>query len=352
MAAILLRHSKARWQTGLVIWLRRGSKKYICSHIRWRRNLIKQHLHLQITTFQKHPTTNQTSYFNNLSIFNMSGLLNKVKSAVSGEHGSSTTHSTTTSTTHHPGHNTSLPEGTVGSHNSRVANAADPRIDSDLDSSRQTGIGHSTHNQTSGLNSSVGAHSSRQSHVPATGNHSQTTAGVHNSNILNKADPTIDSDLSGGNHLGAQSNARTAGFSSTGSSSVGGGETFPAHHVGAGVHTGNTNNPALPHVGGSSGLNSSTHNTSTHTGTISTAGPHSSNLLNKADPRVDSDRSNVGHSSHVAGSGLSGSTHNTSSGLPDSHNTSSGLTSSTHGASHSSNAGPHSSNMANVADPR
>ncbi|EHK99356.1 hypothetical protein M7I_4760 [Glarea lozoyensis 74030] len=61
-----------------------------------------------------------------------------------------------------------------------------------------------------------------------------------------------------------------------------------------------------------------------------TSGPHSSNLANKADPRVDSDRD---------GSGFG----NTSS----SSNT--GVYSST---SSSTTAGPHSSNLANKADPR
>jgi hypothetical protein len=72
-------------------------------------------------------------------------------------------------------------------------------------------------------------------------------------------------------------------------------------------------------VGGSSGYGSSS----------TTAGPHSSNLANKADPRVDSDRD---------GSGF---------GNTGSSNT--GVYSST---SSSTTAGPHSSNLANKADPR
>lgn len=215
MAGILLRHLKARWQTGLRIWLKRGSKKYICCHILWKKTSSNSIFICKLPHFK---TNNNNKHKLHTSIYQskiMSGILNKVKSAVSGDHQNSTTHSTTT-TTHHgaAGHNTSLPEGTVGSHNSRVANAADPRIDSDLDSSRHTGLGSSTHNQTSHnplssthgtstqshnpLSTSNHAHShgtgvggtpynttggsSHQSHIPATGNHGQTTAGVHNSN--------------------------------------------------------------------------------------------------------------------------------------------------------------------------
>jgi len=55
----------------------------------------------------------------------MSGLVNKVKDAL------------------HSGHKNenNVPEGTHGPHSSRAANAADPRIDSDLDSTRHTGAG-------------------------------------------------------------------------------------------------------------------------------------------------------------------------------------------------------------------
>ena len=63
------------------------------------------------------------------------------------------------------------------------------------------------------------------------------------------------------------------------------------------------------------------------------AGPHDSNLANKADPRVDSDRDGR--------AGL-GSTHNTTT-------SGTGLGSSNYGAT---NAGPHDSNLANKADPR
>ena len=130
---------------------------------------------------------------------------------------------------------------------------------------------------------------------------------------------------------------------------------------------------------------------STHATTGSTnAGPHSSNIANKADPRVDSDRDNRARHEGLTGAGL-GSTHTTTATGPHSsalgtgttHGTSgvtgtgAGLgstgpttatgthgstigsgTGATHGGpiptpgTSSTNAGPHSSNIANKLDPR
>jgi hypothetical protein len=68
--------------------------------------------------------------------------------------------------------------------------------------------------------------------------------------------------------------------------------------------------------------------TGTGTGTTtSTADPHSSNLANKADPRIDSDVDN-----RARHQGLAGSSYNTSGG--------------------SATVGPHGSNVANKLDPR
>ena len=95
--------------------------------------LSSYHKHLKQTTHyykQVIPTTaqhynhnNSTSLITTTAI--MSGIINKIKDAVTGDHSSSTTstsHSTTT-------HGTSgVPEGTAGPHSSRAANAADPRV--------------------------------------------------------------------------------------------------------------------------------------------------------------------------------------------------------------------------------
>ena len=95
--------------------------------------LSSYHKHLKQTTHyykQVIPTTTQYyNHHNSTSLITttaiMSGIINKIKDAVTGDHSSSTTstsHSTTT-------HGTSgVPEGTAGPHSSRAANAADPRV--------------------------------------------------------------------------------------------------------------------------------------------------------------------------------------------------------------------------------
>jgi hypothetical protein len=85
----------------------------------------------------------------------------------------------TTSTTHHNTNN-GVPEGTAGPHSTRVANAADPRVDSDLDSSRTggtTGIGHTGHGTAGGYTGTGSG---------VTGTQGSTTAGPHSSNMANK----------------------------------------------------------------------------------------------------------------------------------------------------------------------
>ncbi|KAI0601345.1 hypothetical protein F4775DRAFT_589563 [Biscogniauxia sp. FL1348] len=158
----------------------------------------------------------------------MSGIVNKVKDAVTG-HSSSTTHE--------------APEGTHGPHGSRVGNAADPRVDSDRDhrAAPSSAYGGSqpyttgdtyTHSGQTGHTGTTG----HTSHAGTTGyNTGSTNAGPHQSNLLNKADPRIDSDRSG------RQMGNTAGD-----------------------------------FGGS--------------GREGVAGPHNSRIANAADPRVDSDR--------------------------------------------------------------
>lgn len=78
------------------------------------------------------------------------------------------------------------PEGTYGPHGSRVANAADPRVDSDRDGrgaayGQQQGVGGAGYGQgvTQGHNNLGG---------PA-----PNTAGPHKSDAMNKLDPKVDS---------------------------------------------------------------------------------------------------------------------------------------------------------------
>lgn len=181
-----------------------------------------------------------------------------------------------------------------GPHNSHLANSADPRVDSDRygaagntagaggigagqygSTGTHTGSGltgsHGTHGTTgsgltgshgttgSGLTGSHGTHTgsgltgSTGTHTGSglTGSHGNTgysdPSGPHDSRLGNQVDPRVDSDRYGG-----QGNT----YGTTQSSGL----------------TGN-NHPG--HVGNNDANK--------------TAGPHSSNLLNKLDPRVDSD---------------------------------------------------------------
>lgn len=102
----------------------------------------------------------------------MSSIVNKVKDAVSGHHNTS-----------------SAPEGTHGSHNSRVANAADPRIDSDRDHRAAPGstVG-GTNQYTSGNNYTHGEGTTGGYGTSGTTGTTGATGreGPHQSNVANK----------------------------------------------------------------------------------------------------------------------------------------------------------------------
>lgn len=159
------------------------------------------------------------------------------------------------------------PEGTYGPHNSRLANAVDPRVDSDRDGRAQR-MGGTT--GTMGTTGTTHAHAGNHAHTtgggvmgsshPHTGNHYTATGGVpegtygqHNSRLANAADPRIDSDHDGR----AQRVGGTTGATH-----------HTSHHVGA-AHQPRTavvsNGPAPK-----------------------TSGPHKSDMMNKLDPSVDS----------------------------------------------------------------
>ncbi|KAK4121046.1 hypothetical protein N657DRAFT_601806 [Parathielavia appendiculata] len=230
----------------------------------------------------------------------MSGIMHKVKDAVQGAvHPDKKAHH-------------GEPEGTHGPHSSRVANAADPRVDSDRDNSHTVGAGRTA---GQGEYSSTG--------YGTTGTHTEGTHGPHNSRVANAMDPRVDSDRDNSRTIGNTGAGRTAGHGEFGSSGFG---------------------------------------TQTSEGTH---GPHSSRVANVMDPRVDSDRDNsrtIG-----TGAGLGSSTHGTSSGMTGVTGThgagygssttatgygsgSTGVTG-THGAP-AGTYGPHSSRVANAADPR
>ncbi|KAH7255799.1 uncharacterized protein BKA55DRAFT_507954 [Fusarium redolens] len=246
----------------------------------------------------------------------MSGLINKVKDAIHSD--KDKTHE--------------QPEGTHGGHSSRVANAADPRYDSDRDhranpgtTTTTGGLGSSTHNTgtTGGLtggstysenmpgHTTTGRTENLPGHTTAggLGSHSsglpEGTAGPHGSRLANAADPKVDSDLDGSRRVGGSNTHGTAQTGLGGSTGTYGQTTtgtsgFSSH--GAGAH-----GPTGTHTSGLGGTGSTGTYGSTGTGTGSglggagsgygtgpgpapkTAGPHSSDVANKLDPRVDSD---------------------------------------------------------------
>merc|ERR1712000_366401 len=206
-----------------------------------------EHYNLQ----KLHSTTkpNQTTFI-------MSGIINKVKDAL-----------------HH--NNTSALSGSTnhGPHDSNAANKVDPRIDSDRDgrAAHGTGLGSSNTHST-GLGSSnthsTGLGSNTHGTTGAYG--SNTTAGPHSSNVANKVDPRVDSDLDGSNRVGAGNTGY--GASNTHSTGLGSSNT---HSTGLG--------------------SSNTHGTTGAYGSNTTGTTaHNSSMANKLDPRVDSTTGTTG----------------------------------------------------------
>lgn len=247
----------------------------------------------------------------------MASTMDKVKHALHLDKEHSTTHT----------HNTGTAEGVRGPHDSRVANAADPRVDSDRDGSHTvgagTGVGHNTYNTGNGVGhtgtgvghnnyttGTTGTTGTGIGHTGPTTGHSNTTAGPHSSNLANKLDPTVDSDRS---NLGATHNTHTA----HGTNALGSTGAYSGTHAGN-THTG--------HTGTIGGISNSTN-----------AGPHNSNLMNKADPRVDSDLDGRGNRHGASNGGILGTSgSHATAGSGTAQNT----------------AGPHNSDIVNKLDPR
>lgn len=216
----------------------------------------------------------------------MSSIVNKIKEAVHSD----------SNKPHH-----SAPEGTHGPHSSRVANAADPRVDSDRDGSNTMGTGATRTAGHGEFGSSNPFSNTQSTGVTGSSNYgtSEGVHGPHSSRLANAADPRIDSDRDGSNNMGA---ARTGNHQNFGSSTLGSMGTESHNTYGA---------PGS----GATGM------TGTHGAPAGTHGPHSNRIANLADPRVDSDRDGRG----AIGTGP-GPASNT--------------------------AGPHKSDMLNKADPR
>jgi len=179
------------------------------------------------------------------------------------------------------GYGNNMGSTNAGPHSSNMANKLDPRVDSDMDGSRNAGMAGNTGTGMAG-NTGYG------------NNMGSTNAGPHPSNVANKLDPRVDSDRDG---------SRNAGFAG---------------------NTGTTGMTGQHRAQGTGAMGTTT------TGTT-TAGPHNSNLLNKVDPRVDSDadgRTNMGLAAYGPG----------------------GANSAASGPA-AGTAGPHRSNVANKVDP-
>jgi len=126
-----------------------------------------------------------------------SGLANRVDPRVDSTTGTANTGSTgimgsTGMGTTGAGYNHS---STAGPHSSNVANKVDPRVDSDRDGSYTMGAGNTgTYGSTTtGTGMGMGG---------THGHNHKTTAGPHKSDMANKLDPRVDSDLDGSRTVG------------------------------------------------------------------------------------------------------------------------------------------------------
>ncbi|KAI5462475.1 hypothetical protein BGZ63DRAFT_383905 [Mariannaea sp. PMI_226] len=172
------------------------------------------------------------------------------------------------------------PEGTHGPHSSRAANAADPRVDSDRDHRAQQGLGRTGDYSNTGeytATSTGGAYSENRPFNTTDGPATRTD-GPHKSNMMNKADPRVDSDRDYSRNMGANPH----GTSGTGAHNVN--ETNPFSGS-SGYDTTATRGEGLR----SEGLRGENLQSNVSEGTF---GPHSSRAANAADPRVDSDFDN------------------------------------------------------------
>ena len=145
------------------------------------------------------------------------------------------------------------------------------------------------------------------------------TQGPHATDTANRLDPHVSAGI-----------GEPTGSTNTGTSS-GGGNGLGSATSGVGIDSPGTHDRHLGRdaalAGGAGAAGLGAYEASRDAPGSTTAGPHSSNLANKADPRVDSDLSGQRDPlSSGMGSGISGSG--------------------------SATAGPHSSNLANKADPQ
>ncbi|KAF8857409.1 hypothetical protein BDZ45DRAFT_726788 [Acephala macrosclerotiorum] len=174
----------------------------------------------------------------------------------------STTHNTTAGTTHT---GNGVPEGTAGPHTSRVANAADPRIDSDLDGSRNFGA--------------------------TTGN--TANSAYTSSNAGSGYGARVDSNLDGSRNAGLASGVTGASAYSSGTGTA---HATHGHHgtsgsVAADNHSARVGPTGTSTTGGVAGAGVGSHITPGSGNAPNTAGHGPLPTPNHITPRVDSDLS-------------------------------------------------------------
>ncbi|KAL4816788.1 hypothetical protein BDW67DRAFT_161562 [Aspergillus spinulosporus] len=244
-----------------------------------------------------------------------SNLMNKVDPRVDSTQYGGASHGTYGSSTHGA--------SATGPHNSGLANKADPRVDSHQYGSAGNTFGASTHGRDS-----TSTKTFEDAHFgtgPHTGGSTSTNAGPHNSNLMNKVDPRVDSDRDNRTKYAPQTTNT--------------GNEFTATSGNAGPHTSNLANKADPRVDSDRDTRSKYAPGTATAAPSSNAGPHNSNMMNKADPRVDSDRDH--RAQHGISTGATGATAGTTGA-------------SAAGTSHGTHTGEkvHSSNLLNKLDPR
>ncbi|KAF1838532.1 hypothetical protein BDW02DRAFT_594566 [Decorospora gaudefroyi] len=290
----------------------------------------------------------------------MSGMMDKVKAKVDQTMHKDKSHHDTTGThnTHHEPNTAAMTTGETGTgyHNSGVSTGLgtsgthgdhNPELTGQHGStgagSLTSGYNNHSGHHNSGVNTGLGTSGTHGDH------HGTTTTGYTDPSRHHTSGVNTGLGTSGthGEHLGSS----TTGYN-----------THSGHHN-SGVNTGLGTSGT--HGGHTTGLGHGTHGS---TGYNDPSGPHSSSAMNTADPRVESSHYGSGPTSGVGGVGAGqygathGATHgagglgSSTGGYQSGHTvgssgyggTSSGLT----GHSHNDPSGPHSSHMANQADPR
>ena len=222
----------------------------------------------------------------------------------------------------------------TGPHDSHLANKADPRVDSDRYGAAgntagaggygTTGSGltgsHNTHGTTgSGLTGSHNTHGTTGGLGGSHNTYGSDPTGPHDSRMANKADPRVDSD-----RYGAAGNTAGAGYGNTSSGLTGthgttGSGLTGSHGTAGGYGTTGSGLTGSHNTHGTTGGLGGSHNTYGSDPT----GPHDSRMANQADPRVDSDR--VGGAGNTYGThqsgGLTGNNHPGQVGNPNANKT-------------------------------